>query len=345
MRPRRRWDKLAMAMFLLGPFAATAFAQAPTPGRGLYINGIVRDEETQQPVRAVTVELQSDSGNLAAVASVSGTNGQFQFNGVLSANYKILAHGSGYEPAAVSILLGGSPLTNVLVSMRRLKTAGVAAPGDRISAHQLSLPGKARDAFDKGARQLTGNKPDYRAAVSSFQRAIKEFPDYYEAYAAMGIAFHHLGDKTAAEQALGKSVELSTHQYPDALFLLSEMLNDDGRFTEALLFARQCVTSDESSWRGYLELARALAGLKHMAEAAAVAIKASELNPNNAQTFLVLGNIHILEHNYAAVVNDFDAYLKLEPAGPQSDSVRKSEEQARQAMARTATSPANPSAQ
>jgi tetratricopeptide (TPR) repeat protein len=190
-------------------------------------------------------------------------------------------------------------------------------------------------------KAMRSPKPDYHKALSLFERAIKEYPDYYESYAEMGVAHQHLGDDTAAEKALRKSVEMSSSRYADALFLLSEMLNDSGRFLDAEGFARQCVTQDESSWSCDLELARALAGLKHPTEAEAIAARAAEINPANAQTFLILGNIHIEQRKYAAVVKDFDNYLRLNPSGPESNQVRTSQAQARRALARSpSTDPA-----
>jgi len=107
-------------------------------------------------------------------------------------------------------------------------------------------------------------------------------------------------------------------------------------------FARQCVQQDDSLWSCDLELARALAGLKRPTEAEAAAAKASELNPANAKAFLVLGNIHIQERKYQAVVQDFDAYLKLDPTGPASDSVRASQAQARRALEKQLTAVPQP---
>jgi tetratricopeptide (TPR) repeat protein len=217
--------------------------------------------------------------------------------------------------------------------MRRIPGEHSTPPTDPVSLHELNIPDKARDAFDKGMKLLIGSKPDYRRALASFERAIREYPDYYEAYAEMGVAYARLGDRAAAELSLRKSVQMSASRYPDALFLLAEMLNDGGQYIDSEGFARQCVTQDESSWSCELELARALAGLKHPVEAEAVATKASLLNPNNAKTYLVLGNIHIQQRKYEAVVKDFDAYLKLDPSSPMSDQVRASEAQARKALA------------
>jgi len=80
---------------------------------------------------------------------------------------------------------------------------------------------------------LIAPQPDYRRALSLFERAAKVFPDYYEAYTEMGVAHQHLGEGAEAEKALRKSVEMSASRYPDALFLLSEMLNDEGRLQMA----------------------------------------------------------------------------------------------------------------
>jgi hypothetical protein len=316
--------------------------QPPPPVRLLSISGFLRDVDTNQLISAATLELQRSSGDRASPPVVSGTRGEFQFDRVSPGDYVILSHAEGYEPTTVSLMVDGMPLSNVTITMRRASAGQPTASGDTISVRRLSIPDRARQEFDKGMQQMTAVKPDYQRALSHFERATKEYPDYYEAYTQLGIAQHHLGNKVAAEVALRRSVELSSGHYLDALGLLAEMLNDTGRFQEAESFARSCATQKESAWGCDLELARSLAGLKRLSEAEAMASKASELNPNNAATFLVLGNIHIEEHKYAAVVKDFDAYLKLKPSGPESDQVRAAEEQAHRALARTENAPSSP---
>ena len=49
-----------------------------------------------------------------------------------------------------------------------------------------------------------------------------------------------LGNASAAEIALRKSIDLSSSHYPDAFFLLAGLLNNAGRFTEAETAARAC---------------------------------------------------------------------------------------------------------
>jgi hypothetical protein len=324
---------LTIAMLL--SLTVCALPQQTAPARGLFISGFVRDADTNQLISSAALELQRSSGETASPPIVTGTRGEFQFNGVSSGDYLITVHAKGYDANTVPLMLGGIPLSNVTITLHRSESKQPTGPGDTVSAHELSIPGKARDEFDRGMKLMASSKPDYQKAITHFERAIKEYSDYYEAYAQIGIAEHHLGDKSSAEQALRTSAQLSSGHYLDALSLLAQMLNDAGRFAESESFARTCATQDESAWGCDLELARALSGLKRPVEAEAVATKASELNPSNPGTFLVLGNIHIEEHKYAEVVKDFDAYLKLNPTGPESDQVRVSQEQARRAQART----------
>ena len=101
-------------------------------------------------------------------------------------------------------------------------------------------------------------KSDYRGAIAQFQLAIKDFPTYYEAYAEEGNAHYQLQEIGPAEEALRKSVELSSGQYADAMFTLAAILTDTKRYPDAETTARKGISVDSSSWRGPFELARAL---------------------------------------------------------------------------------------
>jgi tetratricopeptide (TPR) repeat protein len=144
----------------------------------------------------------------------------------------------------------------------------------------------------------------------------------------MSIAQFRMGDRQGAEESLRKSVELSGNHYAKGLALLAELLNSGSRFSEAESAARLAIAADESSARGHCQLARALSGLKRPSEAEAAARRALELEPANLLIPLVLGNIHLQEHDFAAAVRDFDSYLSRAPLGPQSDLVRKTRDQA-----------------
>jgi Flp pilus assembly protein TadD len=163
--------------------------------------------------------------------------------------------------------------------------------------------------------------------VQEFQRAIKAYPEYYEAYSELGLAYVRLKDFPAAEKALRTSVEMSAQTYPPPLTLLSMLLNDQNRPSEAEPLAHRVIAADPSAWRGPYELSRALLGLRRLPEAEVSAYAARDLKPDNPDVYLLLSEIHRHTQNAPALLQDIDAYLKLAPQGPAAPQVRQLREQ------------------
>jgi tetratricopeptide (TPR) repeat protein len=288
---------------------------------GHTIGGHVRDEATQEPLQSVALEIRA-SGAQAAPATTSGIGGEFRFAGLRDGDFYVTATKKGYETvtATVSIMVGGAPPVEIVMHKERAERP--SGPGDAISARELSIPEKAQELFGKG-RTLLYDKSAPGKAISQFEQAIVQFPTYYEAYTQIGVANYRLNKFSEAERSLRKAIDLSAGKYPDSLFLLAEMLDDQQRFAEAELFARQAIASDEGCWHCHFALARALVGLKRAPEAEASALQAKELKPDDPQVYLVLANAHIQQQKFSSVVQDFSAYLKLAPNAPGSDQIRQ----------------------
>lgn len=304
--------------------------------------GTVRDAASHEPLAGVRLQLVVGGDKLAAPAVTSSTEGQFQFYGH-DGDYNILADKEGYLPAQVKVSIIARHETDVTIDLRRQAPEGSSGtgPGGAVSAHQLSVPSKAREAYEKGLK-LMASKKDYAGALAQFESAIRQYPSYYEAYAGMGITYYDLGNVSAAEEALRESIDLSSGKYPDAIFDLAEVFNNAGRFADAEPVAREAIAVDNSSWRGYFELARAQSGLKRPADAEGSASKARDLKPDYPLVYLILTNIHLALHHYVSVLQDMDAYLKLVPNSPTSDQVRKTRQQVERALERTQAPSAAP---
>jgi Flp pilus assembly protein TadD len=285
------------------------------------ITGFVREEGSSTPITAATLEISS-SGSQAASPVISGTDGEFVFRGLQEGDYVITAKKNGFDSASTTVAVRRTGVPQVTILLRRTASAIVADPGDPISAHQLQAPKNARGAYEKG-RRLLENENNPAGSIPEFQKAVKLYPSYYEAYTKLGIANYHLGKVPEAQAALKQAVELSEGKSVEPLYLLADLYSSQRNYSEAETLARQAVALDNSSWNSYFELARALVGLKRAGEAETNALRARDLAPQNSQVYLVLANVHVLEQNYPAAVQDFDAYLKLEPNNPNSDAVRR----------------------
>lgn len=288
------------------------------------IAGAVRDGYDQHKMAGVRVDLKESTGAPLNTAQTRG-NGNFEFSGLPNGDYTIEIVLQDYEPFRTTVSVFNSARRNFSIFLYRPAT--LAGPRYRWSAsvHELSAPRKAHDEFEKGL-YLLYSKSDYRGAIAQFQRAIKDFPNYYEAYTHQGNAYFNLKKIAAAEDSMRKSVELSKGRYPDALFLLAGLLNKTNRSLEAETLARQGVAVTPASWYGHFELARALSLLKRPEEAERNAVQARDLNPDYPQIYLLLAYIHIQRNDYAALVNDLDGYLRRAPAGPEADQARRDRE-------------------
>jgi tetratricopeptide (TPR) repeat protein len=298
----------------------------PVLSRDAYaIAGTVRDDIDQHPMGSIRVELKQATGT-PLDSTFTREGGDFEFSGIPNGDYAIEIAARDYEPFRETITINHSERRGLAVFLRRPRTVVETNNSGTISAHELSIPHKPYDEFQKGLR-LIYSKSDYKGAIEQFDRAIKDFPNFYEAYAQEGNAYNFLGEMAPAEEAMRKSIELSSNQYPEAFFLLAGLLNNTKRYAEAEPIARQGVALDAASWHGHFELARALSALKRIEEAEKSATQARDLKPDNSAVYLLLANIHIQLRNHVALKNDLDQYLKVAPSGLQADQARKTRDQ------------------
>jgi len=299
--------------------------QAPGGTHDYTISGSVRREDNDHPIPGVRVQLLTSAGNVAASAVLTDASGEFSFGHFAPGQYEIVAEEDGYQPVRLPLEVSRFDQANLTVRMRQ-RLASATPAGDATTAHQLAIPQKARAAYEKGASKADSHG-DYQGAVLEFRRAIGSYPDYYEAYAELGMAYVRLKDFKEAEIALRQSVKISEQKYAPPLMLLSMLLNDQNRPGEAEPVARQVIAADPSAWRGPYELSRALLGLRRLPEAETSAYASRDLKPENPVVYLLLSEIHRHTQNPSALLQDLDAYLKLARDGPAAPQVLKLREQ------------------
>jgi tetratricopeptide (TPR) repeat protein len=294
------------------------------------IAGSVRDDTGQHPMENIRVDLKQATGIPVNTTFTRG-NGRFEFAGLSNGEYVVEVVVKDYEPVQEKVTISGLGRRDMNIFLTRPKTEVDSNFGATISVHELSVPSKAHEEYLKGLNLMYG-KLDYTGAIVQFQRAIKDFPSFYEAYAQEGNAYLRLGEMASAEESMRKSVNLSSGHYSKALFMLAAVLNETKRYSEAVTFARQGMAIDNGSWQGPLELAGALLGLQQPEEAEKSAIQARDMKPDNPSVYLLLANILIYRRDYTALLKDLDNYLKLVPSGPDADQARKTRDDLQAAL-------------
>ena len=289
------------------------------------VRGKVMDAEERAQIEGARVELRSFTGATIG-AMLTRAAGDFEFLNLTAGFYDITAQQAGYHTVTLRLGVNDSVFGLTIDLHPDISTRTVTPGPSSVSARELSVPRKAREAMDKGL-VLMNEKSNYLASVKQFERAIQAYPEYYEAYTQIGIAYLHRGDYVSAEPALRKAMELSGFHYVDALFLMATLLNNTRRFVDAEAVSRGALEMDSDCWQANLELARSLLGLNRPAEAEKNALAASKSQPDNAMVYLILANVHSQVENAPALLEDLNNYLRLAPIGPMADQARAQQKQ------------------
>jgi Flp pilus assembly protein TadD len=337
MRPALRTVLVLLIIAMCAPLARLAAQEdddSPSIFLGRHrsvrysIRGTLRDPTNARGADGVKVELREVGGPTVASVFTSGS-GEFNFSDLHSGAYEIVVNETGYQPIDQQVSVEDSVL-GLQILLRKLNAPSGEAAGPVVSVRELAIPRKAHELMQKGMMLLYAN--DYRGSITQFQRAIKEYPGYYEAYAEMGVAYIQLGDAASSEEALRKSIDVSDQHYADAYFVLANLYVNAKRFADAEPVARKGSELDDKSWKGHFQLASALYGLNRDAEAEPEAQAAAQLQPNGPEIQLLLANIHIRMRKYPAVLEDLNAYLKLDPNGANADQARHIQDQIQTAL-------------
>jgi tetratricopeptide (TPR) repeat protein len=285
-----------------------------------------------QPAENIPVELRTVEGTLIAPAATD-SNGWFEYHGLERGFYVIAIHPSGFEPVNLNIdLTYNSSRGNAIYLKAIPKDADQRTQSNSVTAHELSMPQKARDLVESGRKKLYQGK-DAQGGLADFVQAVGEAPGYYEAYYQIAMADLNLGKRDDAEKNFRKSVEVSGGAYGDAQIGLGTMMLDRGSFAEGEKTIRRGIELSPGSWLGHYELGRALLNEHKNSEALESGKLARSLAPNAPIIYRLLSNIHLREKDYPALLQDLDAYIQLDPDSPAGVRAKQLREQTQQKIA------------
>lgn len=317
----KRLSRASLAMLFL---TVTCRAQLPTLGHGS-ISGTVLFVENNKPAEGVKVEVRLVTGS-RETTTFTDRGGKFAIRDLPPGRYVVTVEELGCEQVEQQVQVGLDSKSLLL----RLDRLDSERPAGLISARELSIPSKARRDFQSGVQRLARN--DFSGSVPQLERAIAEFPSYYEAYYLIGVADLELARRADAEQAFRSSIEISLGRYAQPQLALGALLCDQLRFAEAEQFLRSGLELNDTSWIGHYALARALFSSNRVDEAERAADEVVARKPELAEIYLLLANIHIRQKKYSALLENLNDYLKLDPDSETSVSVRTTQQNARRAL-------------
>ena len=246
---------------------------------------------------------------------VTNESGRFNFGNLARGDYQIEARMNGYQPYSAAVNVGGGESQGMTIYLKRVPSTQETSNGSTVSAHELSMPTKARDLMYSGKQKVFYGK-NLDGGLKDFQEAVAIAPEYYEAYYQIGMAYLELAKRDDAENNFRKSAQLSKNTYGEPVIGMGTMLLDKADNAGGEKMIRRGLELSPNFWLGYYELGRACLTENHLVDAKKAGEQARSLMPNAAIIYRLLANIHMREKDYPALLEDIDAYLKIDPNSP-----------------------------
>jgi hypothetical protein len=307
-------DRLGRIAFLPLLVCLLFFPKSSSGQRTVSIVGNVYYGDESHPAAHVIVRLLDSEGSDISPEATADSGG-FEFRGLHRGTYELVVDVQGYQPAHVPVDMSFTSDKGMVICLRPISSNRLTAKGSSVSAHELSMPQKARDWMNSGSKKLRVDK-DAAGSLADFQKALVLAPGYYEVHCQIGWAYLALGKRADAEKSFQKSIEVSADKYGEADIGLGTMMLDRGDSSVGEKTIRKGIELSPQLWLGPYELGRALLDDHRIADAEKSAEQARALAPLTPVVYRLLSIIHLQQKDYAALIQDLDAYIKLDPDSP-----------------------------
>ena len=237
-------SRFSPVLLLLSFLVSAQFALAQNAH---VLQGKVITPSGSQPTSPVRVKLTFNGR--AILETFTDLSGRFSFPGLARGNYQLTADGDGINFETTSVYaqvsaFGSAPQSFTQDIQMRPIARKPAAQAGVINAFTQNVPAAARDALASGTKFAEEGK--FAEAVADMRKAIRIFPEYFDAHLELGNLF------------------LKAQQFQEAIAELD--------------LARQINPNDE---RAYQSFGLLLMKQKNFAVAVAIFAEAARLNPEN----------------------------------------------------------------
>jgi hypothetical protein len=329
-----------LAVLLLSPSFSSAQNMCPN---GCYLDGNVRSSETRAVVPDLRIDLVlTENPSQVVMTGHTDGGGRFTFQPLNQGFYTVVVVDPNYESSSVQVNLTLGSRSGILLFAKPVTPEAAAAPaGPSISAHELSMPPKARQSAQEGRHKLYAER-DAQGSLADFEHALQLAPGYYEVLYERAMANWQLGHFTEAQDSLRKALELSNQKFGQADAALGAIFNDQQKFADAESYLHHAVELQPNSWMAQFQLGRALLGLNRLEEAEKSAMEARKLKPDHAAIYSLLANIHDKMHNQSALIADLTEYIKIDPDSPAGMKAKQWREDVQRSMAQSQPAESQP---
>jgi tetratricopeptide (TPR) repeat protein len=293
-------------------------------GPGGVIDVQVRYANGQPGPRSIHVRLESAEGGPVADCMTT-QEGRCHFTPSSSGVFMVRMEERGYKEASARVEIIGINRGYAVLELKPLKEepkpdASPIAKDASVAAGSLNIPDKAQQEFEKGEDALKAKQPEEGA--KHFEKAIKQYENYPEAYRMLGEAYLDQKDWKKAETALKRSIELDPKvaaSYVD----LGAVENQQQNYPAAEEALKKGLALAPDAAAAKYELAKTYWAMGRWQDAAPLAEETVTALPELATAHVLMANIYLKKRDGASALREYQEYLRLEPEGTMAPQVRE----------------------
>jgi tetratricopeptide (TPR) repeat protein len=257
--------------------------------------------------------------------------GNFRFEGIPRSIYDLtvtVPKNMQYhaEPVSVDAMrMGSSFMANIFLrnpleaSVEREKTARV------ISSKEITqqIPKDARKALDKAKKYREQKK--FEAASAELDKAIRIYPEYFQAYSEKGTVEIQSGHLQEALQDFDKALQIFS-EYEPALSGAGYCLLSFGKYEQSIALLEKAIHLDSAHPQSLMFLGIANLGIKRWLKAQEALEQALKLDPAGVvSAHIYLANAFAGQQLYVRAADELNTYLQANPGAPNADRLRNKE--------------------
>ena len=232
----------------------------------------------------LTVELSRNGVPLAR--TFLSPSGSAQLGPVHPGHYTVTVSGPGVISTMESVELRDGMNGHVMVGVNRGPTESSSAQNGTVSAAELNVPSKAKKFYGNGLKY--GRRREWAKSAEEFKRAIKEYPSYGSAYAALGIANYELHDVKSADALFVTALQLNPSD-PMALHWLGKLRLAEHKFPEAEQYLQNAIRYQPNNDEVVVMLAWAQLETGKTQTAISTALRVSETSVHASAAHYIAG--------------------------------------------------------
>jgi tetratricopeptide (TPR) repeat protein len=198
-----------------------------------------------------------------------------------------------------------------------------SAPGTTISLTTLSAPPEARNAYEKGQKEVSRGK--FADAEKEFTRAVGLYPDFAAAWSMLGEIRRQQTNLAAAKEAYLHAIAVDP-QFASPYFGLAIVGVHEKNWAEVLKYSGESLKLNPSLYplaHMYNGAANYYLGNLDAAEESVRRFEKLDTGHQNPDSSLLLSNILLAKRDYDGASKALEAYLKLVPNAANAAQLRQ----------------------